>query len=491
MKSQIQIYLIIAILSISFSSCTKVGHIHGTIKNAETGDLLENVKIEISPSNMSSILTNSTGEFTFSDLNEGLYTISVSKDGYTTTSKDFTVDKGNTTNADFSLKKEQIEILELTISNATNITASSASVLGNITELGESNITAHGHCWNNTAAPNINDNKTDYGTANETGEFTSPITNLQANTTYYIRTFATNSEGTIYSNEISFTTIGGTATVSINNPTNIDYQTITANGNISNLGMTNPTQHGFIWSETNSNPTTTNNDGIKELGNTSITGSFMTNLMGFVAVTDYYIRAFVTNSYGTEYSEVITFSTKENFTYGGQTYQVVQIGNQIWMAENLNYETTNSWWYDNQESNGNIYGRLYTWDDANSACPSGWHLPSDNEWKTLEMELGMSQSDADAEGWRGTNEGYKLKSTTGWYNSGNGNDESKFTALPGGIRNYGSGSFYYIKNNANWWCASIYDEANAWLRVLSYNNSESGRGYDSKNNGNSIRCIRN
>ena len=596
MKKQIQIYLLIAIfLSILFTSCTKVGHIHGTVKDTETGDLLENAKVEISPSGMSTILTNSTGEFTFADLSEGLYTISVSKDGYTTTSKDFTVNKGNTTNADFSLTPEQLEppnittgnvsnistttaqvegniinigtsnitehghcwntssaptialstktelgettetgnftsnlnnlqaettyyvrayatnetgttygtevsfttenlsVLNVTISNATNITASTASVVGNITKLGESNITAHGHCWNNSAAPNINDDNTDYGTANETGEYTSPITNLQPNTTYYVRAFATNSEGTTYSSEISFTTSNGKATVSINNPTNIDYQALTANGNITNLGASNPTQHGFIWSEINSNPTTTNNDGIKELGSTSITGSFISNLTNFTAVTDYYIRAFVTNSYGTEYSEVITFSTKSSFidSRDNQTYEVVQIGNQIWMKENLAYNAgAGCWAYDNIESNVATYGRLYNWETANSACPSGWDLPSDNEWKTLEMELGMSQSEADGIEWRGTDEGSKLKSASGWYNNGNGTNESGFTALPSGYRLIDE-TFVNLNKYIQFWTNTSYDSSNAMRRILKYSTDKIERNSIDKQLGYSVRCIKN
>ena len=114
-----------------------------------------------------------------------------------------------------------------------------------------------------------------------------------------------------------------------------------------------------------------------------------------------------------------------------QTYSIVTIGSQTWFAENLNYETPDSWWYDNSSANGDVSGRLYTWNAAVTACPGGWRLSHDDDWKTLEMLLGMSQSEADKTEQRGTDEGKKLKSTSGWSSSGNGTDEVGFSALPG------------------------------------------------------------
>ena len=111
------------------------------------------------------------------------------------------------------------------------------------------------------------------------------------------------------------------------------------------------------------------------------------------------------------------------------------------MAENLNYKTTKRCCYNNNAVNCEKYGRLYNWDAALKACPLGWHLPSDVEWKTLEMYLGMSQSMSHDKGYRGTYEGKQMKFTSGWADNGNGTNSSGFDALPGGGC-YRSGSFY-------------------------------------------------
>jgi len=174
----------------------------------------------------------------------------------------------------------------------------------------------------------------------------------------------------------------------------------------------------------------------------------------------------------------------------GQTYTTIEIGNQIWMAENLNYQTTNSWWYENSSTNGDVYGRLYTWDDALTASPSGWHLPSDEEWKTLEMALGMSQSEADTEGYRGTDEGSKLKSTSKWYNNDYASNTSGFTALPGGYHQSSSGNFSSIVFDGNWWSSSEFSGSNAWSRYLSVGSAKVYRSNNDKTHGFSVRCVK-
>jgi uncharacterized protein (TIGR02145 family) len=189
-----------------------------------------------------------------------------------------------------------------------------------------------------------------------------------------------------------------------------------------------------------------------------------------------------------EYKELKTllFDKRDN-----QIYKTVTIGNQVWMAENLNYETDDSWCYDNDTVNCRIYGRLYTWEAAMNACPDGWHLPTDEEWKELEIFLGMSRKEADKKKTRGTNEGSRLKSTYGWDNNGNGDNTTGFSALPGGHRDY-TGSFYYLGRTTYFWSFTEYSYS-AWYRVLLYNYSEVSRNYGyrfSKNHGFSVRCLR-
>jgi uncharacterized protein (TIGR02145 family) len=159
-----------------------------------------------------------------------------------------------------------------------------------------------------------------------------------------------------------------------------------------------------------------------------------------------------------------------------QTYRTVKIGDLVWMAQNLNYEIDNSWYYKNPyELPNEKYGRLYTWDSALKACPNGWHLPSLDEWKLL-MDAAGGKSIA----------GKKLKSKSGW-NNVNGTDEFGFSALPGGYRqevdDFSSEGSYGF-----WWSATENGDSCAYRLGMS---SEDGIGEQSysKNSGNSVRCV--
>jgi uncharacterized protein (TIGR02145 family) len=172
-----------------------------------------------------------------------------------------------------------------------------------------------------------------------------------------------------------------------------------------------------------------------------------------------------------------TTPTTPNFgslSYGGQTYKTIKIGNQTWMAENLNYETTDSWCYENNPSNCSTYGRLYTWDAAMTACPAGWHLPTNAEWQAL----------VDAAGGAST-AGAKLK-TSDW----GGTNNYGFSALPGGYRLY-VGSFYGLGSYGGWRAATENDIGSAYLWTMRTNDGHVVSGGDGKDGGYSVRCLQN
>jgi len=174
-------------------------------------------------------------------------------------------------------------------------------------------------------------------------------------------------------------------------------------------------------------------------------------------------------------------------TYEGQEYRTVDIGGQVWFAENLNYEVGNSICYGDDPANCEIYGRLYDWETAMNACPDDWHLPSQAEWNALssyaQSTSGCSSCD------RG-----RLKATCGWYNNGNGTDDYGFSALPGGYY-YTLGSFSHVGITGNWWSASEdeYNSVYAYSRYMEYDYNSDGEYADwlhgGKSDLRSVRCL--
>lgn len=188
-----------------------------------------------------------------------------------------------------------------------------------------------------------------------------------------------------------------------------------------------------------------------------------------------------------------------------EVYAVVAIGNQCWMAENLRYDVPGVFGASdtiNPTSPSTTYGRLYDWATAmNGAsssssnpsgvqgiCPSGWHLPSDAEWNEMEMALGMAAADTAATGWRGSDHGTKMKSTTGWNSSGNGTNASGFNAFPAGY--YGMGSFSSLGVIAYFWSSTETSPTLAWYRSLRNVYTGVFRVSSNKTNGFSCRCVK-
>jgi uncharacterized protein (TIGR02145 family) len=388
----------------------------------------------------------------------------------------------------------------VTTTNITNTTQISATGGGNVTSDGGANVTAGGVCWSINQNPTITDSHTIDGTG--TGVFISSLTGLTANTLYYVRAYTTNSVGTSYGSQVSFTTLPMLVpTVTTTAVTDVTQTTATSGGNVTSDGGGTVTDRGVCYS-TNQNPTTTGAHTTDGTG----TGLFISSLTGLSVNTLFYVRAFATNVLGTAYGDNISFTTLGPVTdIDGNVYYIALVGTQVWMAENLkvtNYRNgepiTNvtdgsQWsnlssgaycWYNNNISNKNDYGALYnnyTVVDSRNLCPTGWHIPSDAEWTILANYLGGNDI-----------AGGKMKET-GYFHwqtpNTDATNESGLRCLPGGTRGNGGG-FTSIGFNGLYWSSTEDEAYYSWYRNLYHGNGNMGRYVERKEFGFSVRCIK-
>jgi uncharacterized protein (TIGR02145 family) len=163
-----------------------------------------------------------------------------------------------------------------------------------------------------------------------------------------------------------------------------------------------------------------------------------------------------------------------------QKYEIVKIGNQWWMAQNLNYETTGSYVYNNSSRYASTNGRLYTWEAAKNACPAGWTLPTDEDWMTLETSLGLPERLLDETDFRGSDQGKQLMK------KGN----SGFNATLGGFRSV-DGQYDEMGIVATYWTATQQTKFDAWGRGVQAENNQISRRTFAKDYSFSIRCVKN
>ena len=190
----------------------------------------------------------------------------------------------------------------LTTSSVTNVTSATAIGGGNVTSDGGATITARGVCWTTSTGPVITgSHTTDAGT---TGSYTSSITGLTAGTLYYVRAYATNSAGTAYGNEVTFTTPAVIPTLTTAIPTNVTSTAATSGGNVTSDGGATITARGVCWS-TSTAPVVTGS----HTTDAGTTGSYTSSITGLSPATLYYVRAYATNSVGTAYGNEVTFTT--------------------------------------------------------------------------------------------------------------------------------------------------------------------------------------
>lgn len=164
----------------------------------------------------------------------------------------------------------------------------------------------------------------------------------------------------------------------------------------------------------------------------------------------------------------------------GKVYKTIKIGTQIWMAENLAYQTSSGCWaYAGDPSNVPNFGYLYDWETAKKICPDGWHLPSYKDWRTLYENIG-------GERFAGT----KMKGNSGWKDSGNGTNESGFDGLPGGAR-ASDEEFFDIGSSGWWWTSTEGDTYDAIACVLYFDDESVGTSSGlTTGSALSVRCIK-
>jgi uncharacterized protein (TIGR02145 family) len=333
------------------------------------------------------------------------------------------------------------------------------------------------------------------------------ITGLTAGSIYHFRIKSVNSLGTTYSNDLTFTTLGLVPTVSTLAATNIVSTGAVLNGTVNaNYLSTDVT---FEYGTTTSyGHTVTATQG-------PVTGNSITNvsasITGLTAGETYHFRIIAKNSLGTTNGDDKYFTLHNANAisdYDGNYYNIITIGTQIWMAENLqttkysdgtaipNVTDNTAWaalttpsycWYNNDVNYKTTYGALYNWytvdvasNGGRNVCPLGWHVPTNTEWTTFFDYLGV-----DASG--------KLKEagTSHWASPNTGaTNESGFTALPGGHNTLGT--FFQINLAGWWWSSTVFSEIEgmAYSRALFYDNIDITPQANLKTCGFSIRCIK-
>lgn len=408
----------------------------------------------------------------------------------------------------YSCRKEESEPPVVLTEKIVGITTTSAVSGGNITFDGGSTVTERGVCWNTETNPTTSNYRTINGKG--TGRYISNLTDLKPGTIYYVKAYAINKSGTTYGFETAFQTVAITPTLSTALATEITAHNATSGGNIYSDGGFQVIERGVCW-DTIYNPTLADSHTHDGTG----TGIFTSCITELVPNTQYYIRAYATNSGGTAYGEYIPFMSypefvpiffDPGFAYGsvtdidGNVYKTIQIGTQTWIAENLKTISYNDgtpiplitadsvwvklrtpgccWMHNDENIFKDMYGAIYNYFSVSTGklCPAGWHVSTIADWDTLANFLGGKPV-----------AGSKLKEISNYHwktpNTGATNT-SGFTALPGGQRS--SGSFSAAGYWGRWWCSELWA-----VKRLQYNNSAlEGAGCDPQC-GYSVRCVKN
>jgi uncharacterized protein (TIGR02145 family) len=414
----------------------------------------------------------------------------------------------------YSCKKDKPASPSVTTSSVSAISSSAGVSGGNVTDEGSAPIISRGICWSILANPTTADNKTIDGAG--IGIFVSNLTGLIGNTLYYVRAYATNSGGTSYGTEVSFTTLQPTPPVLATSSVSLISTTSAfSGGSVTSDGGSPITVRGVCWSTAN-NP---NTDDIKTSDGFGI-GNFVSSISGLLPNTVYYLRAYATNTIGTGYGDELILKTYLGTVTDieGNPYYTVKIGSQIWMAENLKttkyndgtdipLKTGTEWatlttpgycWYNNDVSTYKAtFGALYNWYTVNTGilCPLNWHVSTIEEWGDLVAYLVSNGYGYGGIDWQTAK---SMAATSGWTPSSKAgtpgfdqasNNITGFTGRPTGMRSH-YGWFADEGTSGIWWHSN--EQPAGYVEGSSLNSNSQGLGVmpSFKQTGFSVRCIK-
>ena len=404
---------------------------------------------------------------------------------------------------------ENDEVVRVSTNNPTNITKNTCTFTGLIIEMGESGVEDHGFVYSEGPNPTIESSVISLGMTKIDGEFSFDASALQAGTSYHYKAYAQNGDRIYYGDDRPFATLGlSFPSVSTIRVSDVQSTAFKAIGTINEIGDLPILHHGFSLSE---NPDPTNEDLHIDYGATETVGNFEGVITGLSPDTEFYVRAYIETAFQVYYGVILSVSTIEGSQVSDaddNVYNVIDIGAQSWMLENLKVTKfadgtgirlgieNSQWaledsyafcWFLNSESgNKDTYGALYNWTVVNSEkdlCPAGWHIPDDADWTELVEFLGG----ADLAGGKLKEEG-----TAHWVSPNTGaTNESGFTARPGSYR-AATGEFFTeeARTVGAWWSAGD-GGADSYPSIKLYANdaklyteeSDAGSGY-------SVRCIK-
>lgn len=390
----------------------------------------------------------------------------------------------------------------ITTTEADQIKLSTAVSGGYVIVDGGAEISARGVCWSTSPSPTIESGtKTDDG--NGTGSYSSELTSLTENTIYYVRAYATNSNGTIYGKEVRFKTAAKVvlkvATAEISDLTGT---TAKSGGSVVDGGQ-EVLARGVCWGIATGPTvalTTKTTDGKGQ-------GTYQSDLTGLTEGVLYYVRAYATTASGTTYGNEISFKPIATTItdVDGNVYHTLKIGSQVWLVENLKTTKYNdgspitnaadnaawgalstggySWYANNSALYKEPYGALYNWFAVNSnkLAPTGWHVATDEDWNTLVATVGGNQV-----------AGGKLKAADRWLSPNTGGTNAfGFTAYALGNR-YTDGNFVELNKYGFYWTATENSGKNteAWNRTLVFDGTAIYRDARPKTFGYPVRCVK-